>query len=322
VKAAVESELAAEAAAADAAAVVQLRLDSIAKISESQFSAESYIVSAVAGATTYFVKNIDADADKLTLIANGGASADADAIAEEVADNWSTTEAGAILLSKTDAGIVDTNSTAAVTITYQSGSADQNDLELTNGVVDLYIGAAKTVSNYDKAVTKLNAAVAAVSTARSDTTELAALEKEVTTSKKVLTDAGYAVTALSNGAFVVATAKDDVFTLGTLKADGDKATINDFSFAGNDVIAIGSSYTFNAGKMATAGDDAVLEVFAVQSGANVILSFETTKFGSNVTPLVNDADITAVGGDQLFSVTLTGVALADVSISNGFVQLA
>lgn len=301
VKAAVEAEFAAEKAKTAADELVQTRKDGIAKLDGDQFTDDTYTVTkATTGGVTLYAKDATSSDANWTDAANA---------------TWVVAET---LLSQAHKTTV-AGATTGETVTYKVGSATLFDAAQE---ASLYLAALKDVADFDKQVAKVTAAEDAVTAARADSVELTSLEKEVTSSTKVLTDAGYTVTALANGSFSTGTAKNDLFSLGTLKADGDKAIINDFSFVGDDMISIGSDYTFNSGKMATAGDNSVLEMFAVQSGANVVLSFETTKFGSNVTPDANDADITAAGGDQLFSITLTGVSLADLHVSNGFVTLA
>lgn len=292
IKAAAVALEAANKAELDAGDVVHARLDTIAKLDAAQVDDETYTVSAVnsVDGKTYYATATTADADDFTA-------------------GWDLD----IALAKTDltaaeAATIAGRSTVVETTTYTLGSASG----LTAGAeADGYNGALADIVAFDKAKAAFDKAEAAVTAARADGAELITLQKAVTDATKVLTDAGYAVDALADGDFVTATAKGDIYTLGNLAAIGESATINDFGFVGDDLLYIGSDWTFNSGKIATAGDDAVLEVFAAQSGANVVLSFETAKFGSN-----------ADAGAEVFTVTLTGVALADLNVSNGYVTVA
>lgn len=60
------------------------------------------------------------------------------------------------------------------------------------------------------------------------------------------------------------------------------------------------------------GDSGALEIFAQQSGNNVVLSFESEAFAGN-----------AVNTDDIVEVTLTGVSLENLSLSaDGFITVA
>ncbi len=168
-----------------------------------------------------------------------------------------------------------------------------------------------------KAIEKMSAALAtaeaAVAAARENPTKLEALNDALEAANDVLTEEGFNVVALADTIIETATAGDDVFTLTALKAVDiivapativDGAFIDNFGFAGNDVI-VATGYTLGGAK----GNDAVLEVFVKQVGANAVLTFEESAFGSSATNF------------ETFTVTLTGVAVADVSVSNGYIQL-
>ena len=171
-----------------------------------------------------------------------------------------------------------------------------------------YNNAKDNVTAIEKLLTDLAAAEAKVTAARENTTELKSLNDAITAANKVLTDEGYNVVALADLSNVNATAKDDVFTLSALKTvdvAADAATINLFGFAGDDVI-VATGYTLGG----TTGNDSVLEVFVKQVGANTVLTFEESAFGSNAASV------------ETFTVTLTGVAADDVTVANGYIQLA
>ena len=103
--------------------------------------------------------------------------------------------------------------------------------------------------------------------------------------------------------FAVGTTDADIFTLSK-----SNATVINFGADGDDMLFIGTDYVQNTGKIATAGNDAVLEFFLTQSGANTIVTLETKTFGSNSA----DAEIV---------ITLTGVNVADVHYANGIITV-
>jgi hypothetical protein len=79
-----------------------------------------------------------------------------------------------------------------------------------------------------------------------------------------------------------------------------------FGMGGDDVLFVGADYALNAGKLA-AGNNAALEVFIAQSGANTTITIETEVYGS-------------ASGDVIV-ITLTGVNAADVAFANGIITV-
>lgn len=119
------------------------------------------------------------------------------------------------------------------------------------------------------------------------------------------------------------TADDDLFV-----ADLSDATIagdyfiNGFGAAGNDVLFIGNQYKLGAvssetlnttEKLLAAGSTSSLEVFLEAVGANTTRVHVETKAFANGS---------AEPADDLVTITLTGVALADVTFENGYIVLA
>lgn len=105
----------------------------------------------------------------------------------------------------------------------------------------------------------------------------------------------------------------------------DKAvTGNDFkiaSFGTGDSFVVGSGYTFNKGALST-GDNNTSEFFLVQNGKDTLIVLETEKYGSSDVA-VNAATgaVTAVSGtDHAAIITLTGVNVADLTVSNGVIS--
>lgn len=176
------------------------------------------------------------------------------------------------------------------------------------GVALAYNNAKDNIVAIQKLSADLASAEAAVTAARSGAVELKELNDSIASATKALTDAGFAVAALADTSSVTASAKSDVFTFAAMKAadtTAENATITNFGFAGKDVIDA-TGYSLGG----ATGDNAVLEVFFKQVGANTVVTFEESAYGSNAsTP-------------ETFTITLTGVAAADLVLQDGFIQLA
>jgi hypothetical protein len=169
------------------------------------------------------------------------------------------------------------------------------------------VTATSDITTAQKAVETLSAALTKLDAANALATELKTLKADVTAAEKAVTDAGYTVLDLADIAF---TGKNDVLVVGAIDKNTANATLSGFELQGDDFVFIGAGYTFNSGKLAD-GDNAVLEVF-IQSDAsgNAQIVLEETAFGSKaLTP-------------ETVTITLTGVTAADLTVANGYVQLA
>jgi len=175
-----------------------------------------------------------------------------------------------------------------------------------------YADAKQAVTDYASKVDGLNKLVAAVDAARSESAELASLEAKVAAANKVLTDAGLNVVSVADGDVEFATAKSDVFQLeatlsGAAVKDG-AASI--YSFADGDVLAVGDKYVLGTATDIQKGNDAVLEVFFTQNGANTDVTIETQAFGDTA-----NANAVSV-------ITLVGVDASALTLENGLIQFA
>lgn len=101
------------------------------------------------------------------------------------------------------------------------------------------------------------------------------------------------------------------FTLGT--ATG--AT----HFGAGDSIVLGSGYTYNSGALST-GDNNKTEFFLVQKGSDTLVIIETAAYGSSSTTHTATGDATAVASPDAAVITLTGVAVTDLSVNNGVIS--
>ncbi len=253
---------------------------------------------------------------KLTALANAmnaqlaanAAEQDALALAQTRLDTIGT-------LTATADGIVTTGATAAA--------------ELVT-IANAYAVDVVAVSDAQDDIDDLAELVADLAAAEADADELEALTDAVDDAVTALEDEDFAVEMpgtdsdddgdLDDELDFVSTADSDVFIISeSLKDQADfdadnttddtfaAITIDNFGFQGDDII-YASGWTLGAD--IDEGDNSVLELFIEQDGANTLITFESTAFGSNAaTP-------------EVFTVTLTGVAAADVSFSNGYIQVA
>ena len=116
-------------------------------------------------------------------------------------------------------------------------------------------------------------------------------------------DAGFEEPITLSGALAVGTSDDDVF----VSNDTDSQII---AFAGDDILYLGEDLVINADTTAgDEGDNSVLEVW-ITGTSSATLTVETSEFGSDA------AD------PETYTIVLTGVAAADVSIVDGLVTIA
>jgi len=151
-----------------------------------------------------------------------------------------------------------------------------------------------------EAITAAQANLEAISAADAD--YQAAVE-----SLETATDAlGFDVQAI-DGAIELATSEADLFVFDAEAVEGiDAIFIN--NLGSDDQILLGSDYVLGT---AGQGNNNVLEVFVTELNGSAVLQIENSVYGSNDG---NDGDFTTI--------TLTGVAAADVTVENGVVSFA
>jgi len=151
----------------------------------------------------------------------------------------------------------------------------------------------------------LSDAVTAEDAAQVNVDDLAALNVTLVAAATAITDEGFASPVTLAGA-TAATIADDVF----LAATTDSA-ISSFGLVGSDALFIGSGFTLNSDTVAgDNGDNAVLEVWLTANAGDTVITFEDTVFGSeSATP-------------EVTTITLTGIALADVTFVDGLITVA
>lgn len=175
----------------------------------------------------------------------------------------------------------------------------------TNTVVDNFNTAVTGVEAVEAQIEALNDALADLADASANVSALAALNAAITAANKSFTDNDFAAPKMIDTANEFASGGDDVFVV---SADSTVSNIQNFGLLGDDVIFLGSDVVLNTGKIATAGNNSVLEVFLTEVAGNATITLETEPFGSNST----DAEIV---------ITLVGVSLDEINFANGFITL-
>jgi hypothetical protein len=149
-------------------------------------------------------------------------------------------------------------------------------------------------------------AVAAYNDAKATLASYDGYHATVEAAEAVFADNGYTVHNLGASTTTeVGTAASDLYVAGTANM-----SIVLFGLQGKDALYIGSDYTLNTTKDQT-GVDTVKEVFIVgaNGGADTQIVLEKTAFGSSAaTP-------------EVVTITLTGVAAADVHLNNGIITV-
>ena len=184
-----------------------------------------------------------------------------------------------------------------------------------------YIAKATAAAEAADLLTKAQAADAKIATAKVVTDQYASLTKAVNDAKTALNTFEATNTAKVDlhdvstvGADQFATsAKADVFYF-SAKATSITGAIADFGTG--DSIVLGSGFT--QGTSIAAGDSNVKEFFLVQGSAGVQVVLETNAFGNSTTTTDTNGNVTA--SPDAAVITLTGVTIADLTVSNGVIS--
>jgi hypothetical protein len=185
--------------------------------------------------------------------------------------------------------------------TYHTAAAANPTVDAQDAAAAAVTAATKAISDFSKALTGLN-------TAQANVDQLAGYQATVDAAKALFTSNGFDMKLIDDaavGTTQVAGAGSDVYVAGK-----NDANIVLFGLQGKDALSIGTGYTLNTGKL-SAGNDAVKEVFilSANNGADTQIKLEKTAFGSHAaTP-------------EVITITLTGVAVADVHLNNGIITV-
>jgi len=208
---------------------------------------------------------------------------------------------------------------AEVALTKATGDLNAS----TNGPA--YIAAANADAAADKLVADVTAADAVKSQVDALADQYEAANKGVTdfttavTGKIAVFNATGADTEITDitGATLTATAAKETFYFQDKIAAVDDVTIG--SFAKGDAIYLGEGIAFNSGALST-GNNSALEFFLIQDGADAKLVIETSVYGSANTNL-EGVTASELSPDAAV-ITLTGVSIDDLQVSNGAIIYA
>lgn len=200
---------------------------------------------------------------------------------------------------------------------YKASLATDAEKTTFQGVVDAYHAsnplltaqqaAAASVKEITGEIADLNEAVAALTVAQQHSDDLAGYDATISAATTLFADNDYNLVSDWTVTDKAATADSDVYVAG--KVSGSIAL---FGLQGNDSIFVGSDYTLSTGKL-SAGDDAKLEVFVAQNGADTTLKIEQHTFSSHV----SGAPVS-----EIVTITLVGVNATDVHLdANGLITL-
>lgn len=176
---------------------------------------------------------------------------------------------------------------------------DGFDAEVDGGtaqdLVDAYTDAQDAVEAFEDAVADYETAVELQAA-------LAAHDEAVEGAVEAIEELGYNLVEFDENDEAIGTEDSDVFVY----IGADEATIDLFGEVGDDVLFIGTEYTFN-GDIEN-GDASVLEVFFTQDGDDVVVTIEQVPFGTN-------ADT-----QEIDTIVLTGVSVDNLTFDQGYVQ--
>jgi len=208
---------------------------------------------------------------------------------------------------------------AEVALTKATGDLNAS----TNGPA--YIAAANADAAADKLVADVTAADAVKSQVDALADQYEAANKGVTdfttavTGKIAVFNGAGADTEITDitGATLTAAAAKETFYFQDKIAAVDDVTIG--SFAKGDAIYLGEGIAFNSGALST-GNNSALEFFLIQDGADAKLVIETSVYGSANTNL-EGVTASELSPDAAV-ITLTGVSIDDLQVSNGAIIYA
>ena len=184
-----------------------------------------------------------------------------------------------------------------------------------------YITKAAAAAAAADLLVKAQAADAKIATAKVVTDQYASLTKALDDAKKALGTFESTNTAkvdlhdvsTPNADQYATSAKADVFYF-SAKANAITGAVADFGTG--DSIVLGSGFT--QGTSIAAGDSNVKEFFLVQGSAGVQVVLETNAFGNSTTTTDTNGNVTA--SPDAAVITLTGVTIADLTVSNGVIS--
>lgn len=182
------------------------------------------------------------------------------------------------------------------------------------------VNAKTAVSDLNDEISDLTDAIAAVEALAVLDAERTELTTAAAAAAEAVEELGYNVVSYAAGSLTLTGSENDVVVVATNDGTVD-ADIPANGFESGDLLFIGTGYKFGGATSDTAttkaallagGNTSALEVFFEQDSGNTIVRIETKAFANGA----------ATPDDDLVSITLTGVAAADLVFENGFVSFA
>jgi len=264
-----------------------------------------------------------ADAKAITTWLSTPANAGTPAQANLVAELNKVPTYGAGVVDSGVKGLAVATTTATVATATTTLNAIDTGSTATAGVKNDYIADKAAATKATDLVTKAVAADAKVAEVKVVSDQYAALTKTAG-------DAAAAITKFANDNASKVSIQD---VAGTPSADSAKAvsdvfyfksavaTANDktiANFGSGDSIVLGSAYT--QGASFAAGDNNKLEYFFVKTDTGTQVVLETAAYGSSEVTANASTGVAASTTDHLAVITLTGVNVADLTVSNGVIS--
>jgi hypothetical protein len=172
----------------------------------------------------------------------------------------------------------------------------------TNPLIDALNKAQTQADVITKAITDLEAALALQNTAQNNVDTLATLNDAIENAALNFTNIGLSVPQVIEGT-ATGTDANDIWLVGT-----SDTVISEFSAL--DSLYLESDYALNRSTIAGGNSaDSLLEMWLTEESGNSVLTLESTMLGGSADP------------QATFSITLTGVALADIQLVDNFITL-
>lgn len=249
------------------------------------------------------------DDNDAQLADQAATAAEADDAAALAAGDYAAQNAAATAAEAADAAAL--AASQAVTSFQNLVTAYQTEALDNDRVGDL-ISAQQGVENAQDGIDALTEALANLAAAQANADQLETLNDSIAAAEKAFTDNGFEVPVTVDGD-ELATADADIFMVG--EAGG---SITNFGLLGGDVLFVAGA-TYNSavigsddGEVALkdAGNNSVLEFFLEETATGVKVMVETSVFGSSAAE------------EEVTTIELSGLKLADLSVEGGFIALA
>ncbi|TVQ30825.1 MAG: hypothetical protein EA356_14740 [Geminicoccaceae bacterium] len=216
------------------------------------------------------------------------------------------------LIAAVTADVAAINALGAAEDAVEAAEDAIEDIEGGEAAVDALVAAREAVAEAEAAIAQRLELQAAVDEAQAAVDELDALEQAIADAEDAIIEAGFALPVAIDAA-VAGTAEDDIFLF--VASPGDAFDVTLFGDEGVDTIFFGEGFTLvqipeDLTIENRVGDREVLEILWQEIGGDLVLYVENTPEAGR--------DIGAGAQDDITTITLVGVAAADITFANGF----